>query len=107
VLGVLHPVLTVAAVLITGNHWYVDVAAGTALTLLVAVVVRRVWPVSPPTDGEGTHLAARRTRRGTRAQHRSQPASRLLHHNNVIATDGESYRMREARSRSGGRPSTR
>jgi hypothetical protein len=107
VLGVLHPVLTVAAVLITGNHWYVDVAAGTALTLLVAVVVRRVWPVSPPTDGEGPHLAARRTRRRTRAQHRSQPASRLLHHNNVIATDGESYRMREARSRSGGRPSTR
>ncbi len=32
---------------------------------------------------------------------------RLLHHNNVVATDGESYRMREARSRSGGRPSTR
>ncbi len=31
---------------------------------------------------------------------------RLLHHNNVIATDGESYRMREARARSGGRPST-
>ncbi len=30
---------------------------------------------------------------------------RLLHHNNVVATDGESYRMREARSRSGGRPS--
>ena len=32
---------------------------------------------------------------------------RLLHHNNVVATDGESYRMREARSRSGGRPSKR
>jgi DNA replication protein DnaC len=32
---------------------------------------------------------------------------RLLHHNNVVATDGESYRMREARSRSGGRPSSR
>jgi DNA replication protein DnaC len=31
---------------------------------------------------------------------------RLLHHNNVIATDGESYRMREARSRTGGRHST-
>ncbi len=30
---------------------------------------------------------------------------RLLHHNNVVATDGESYRMREARARSGGRPS--
>ena len=30
---------------------------------------------------------------------------RLLHHNNVIATEGESYRMREARTRSGGRPS--
>ena len=30
---------------------------------------------------------------------------RLLHHNNLVATDGESYRMREARSRSGGRPS--
>jgi len=30
---------------------------------------------------------------------------RLLHHNNVVATDGESYRMREARKRSGGRPS--
>ncbi len=32
---------------------------------------------------------------------------RLLHHNNIVATDGESYRMREARSRSGGRPSKR
>jgi DNA replication protein DnaC len=31
----------------------------------------------------------------------------LLHHNNVVATDGQSYRMREARSRSGGRPSKR
>jgi DNA replication protein DnaC len=29
---------------------------------------------------------------------------RLLHHNNVVATDGESYRMREARTRTGGRP---
>lgn len=32
---------------------------------------------------------------------------RLLHHNNIVATDGESYRMKEARSRSGGRPSSR
>ncbi len=32
---------------------------------------------------------------------------RLLHHNNIVATDGESYRMREARTRSGGRPSKR
>jgi len=32
---------------------------------------------------------------------------RLLHHNFVVATDGESYRMREARTRSGGRPSKR
>ena len=32
---------------------------------------------------------------------------RLLHHNNVVATDGESYCMREARSRPGGRPSSR
>jgi IstB-like ATP binding protein len=32
---------------------------------------------------------------------------RLLHHNNVVATDGEGYRMREARSRSGARPSKR
>jgi DNA replication protein DnaC len=29
---------------------------------------------------------------------------RLLHHNNIVATDGESYRMREARTRTGGRP---
>ena len=29
---------------------------------------------------------------------------RLLHHNNIVATDGESYRMREARTHSGGRP---
>ncbi len=29
---------------------------------------------------------------------------RLLHHNNIVATDGESYRMREARSRTAGRP---
>ncbi len=32
---------------------------------------------------------------------------RLLHHNNVVATGGESYRMREARTRPGGRPSKR
>ena len=32
---------------------------------------------------------------------------RLLHHNNVVATDGESHRMKEARTRSGGRPSQR
>ena len=32
---------------------------------------------------------------------------RLLHHNNIVATDGESYRMREARSQSGGRPTKR
>lgn len=30
---------------------------------------------------------------------------RLLHHNHVVVTDGESYRMRQARGRSGGRPS--
>jgi DNA replication protein DnaC len=29
---------------------------------------------------------------------------RLLHHCHVVITDGESYRMREARSRTGGRP---
>jgi len=29
---------------------------------------------------------------------------RLLHHNNLVATDGESYRTKEARTRSGGRP---
>jgi DNA replication protein DnaC len=32
---------------------------------------------------------------------------RLLHHNNIVATDGESYRMREARNQSGGRPTKR
>jgi hypothetical protein len=32
---------------------------------------------------------------------------RLLHHNNVVATDGESYRTREARSQSGGRRTKR
>ncbi len=31
---------------------------------------------------------------------------RLLHHNNIVATQGESYRMRDARTRTGGRPST-
>ena len=32
---------------------------------------------------------------------------RLLHHNNVAATDGQSYRMREARSKPGGGPTKR
>ena len=32
---------------------------------------------------------------------------RLLHHNTIVATEGESYRMREARTRQGGRPTTR
>jgi hypothetical protein len=31
---------------------------------------------------------------------------RLLHHNTVVATEGESYRMRQARDRTGGRPTT-
>ncbi|MCY7364132.1 MAG: phosphatase PAP2 family protein, partial [Frankiaceae bacterium] len=73
VLGLLHPVLTLAAVLMTGNHWYVDAAAGTALTLLVVVVVRLVWPASPPTDGEGAHRAARRTRRRASAERPAAP----------------------------------
>ena len=32
---------------------------------------------------------------------------RLLHHDNIVATDGESYRVREARSRPGRRPTSR
>lgn len=32
---------------------------------------------------------------------------RLLHHSVVVATDGESYRMRQARTRGGDRPTTR
>lgn len=36
--AVAHPVLTLAAVLVTGNHWYVDAVAGTALALVVAAV---------------------------------------------------------------------
>jgi hypothetical protein len=35
-----------------------------------------------------------------RAQHRRQPA-RLLHHANVVVTDGDSYSMREARAKKG------
>ena len=31
---------------------------------------------------------------------------RLLHHAVVVVTEGESFRMREARSRGGGRPTT-
>jgi DNA replication protein DnaC len=31
---------------------------------------------------------------------------RLLHHCHTVVTDGESYRMREARSRGGSRPKT-
>jgi hypothetical protein len=30
---------------------------------------------------------------------------RLLHHNNIVATEVESYRMRDARTRQGARPS--
>ncbi len=59
--------LTLAAVLVTGNHWYVDAVAGVALTLLVAVVVRRVWPISPPTDGEGTARSSTSLLRHARA----------------------------------------
>ena len=36
--AVAHPVLTLGAVLVTGNHWYVDAVAGTALVLAVAAV---------------------------------------------------------------------
>jgi DNA replication protein DnaC len=32
---------------------------------------------------------------------------RLLHYNTIVATEGESYRMREARTRQGGRPTKR
>ena len=42
VAAVAHPVLTLAAVLVTGNHWYVDAAAGAGLVLAVAVVQRVV-----------------------------------------------------------------
>ena len=42
VAAVAHPVLTLAAVLVTGNHWYVDAVAGTGLVLGVAAVQRTV-----------------------------------------------------------------
>lgn len=31
-----HPILTLVSVLVTGNHWYLDAVAGTALVLVVA-----------------------------------------------------------------------
>jgi hypothetical protein len=34
--AVAHPLLTLVAVLVTGNHWYVDAVAGAALVLAVA-----------------------------------------------------------------------
>lgn len=39
--GVAHSVLTVIAVLLTGNHWYEDIAAGALLIGLVTLLVHR------------------------------------------------------------------
>lgn len=36
VAAVVHPLLTLVSVLVTGNHWYVDAAAGVVLVLVVA-----------------------------------------------------------------------
>lgn len=40
--AVAHPVLTLVTVLVTGNHWYVDAVAGTALVLAVWALQRAV-----------------------------------------------------------------
>ena len=40
--AVAHPSLTLVAVLVTGNHWYVDAVAGVLLVLAVAGVARLV-----------------------------------------------------------------
>jgi hypothetical protein len=47
--GALHVLLTLVAVLLTGNHWYLDAVAGAALVLLVWRAVVRPRPdVSRP-----------------------------------------------------------
>ena len=38
VVAVVHPLLTLVSVLVTGNHWYVDAVAGVLLVLLVALL---------------------------------------------------------------------
>lgn len=54
-----YPVLTLLAVLVTGNHWYLDTVAGTALSLLVMLVLAR-FPRSavPGAVGRPVHLDA-------------------------------------------------
>lgn len=47
----IYPLLTFAAVIVTGNHWWEDAVAGAALPLLLAAVLARPWRAS--TTGSG------------------------------------------------------
>jgi hypothetical protein len=71
VIGVLLPMLMLAAVLTTANHYVLDAAAGTGLVLLALVIARRTerrraTPAAPP-DGAGPSVPRPRAESHERA----------------------------------------
>ncbi|CAB4690574.1 MAG: inositol phosphorylceramide synthase [Actinobacteria bacterium] len=50
----LHPIATTVVVVVTANHYLLDVAAGAALVLVALWVTHRLWPVTP---GESAHVS--------------------------------------------------
>jgi hypothetical protein len=64
---------------------------------------------SPPHTNAGRWVSAR-TGPSTRGRFLPEHTTavslldRLLHHSNVVVTEGESFRMRQARNRGGARP---
>lgn len=79
VAGLTHVVLTLVSVLVSGNHWYADALAGTALVLLVAAAVllpgrRRVSRQGRTRPVGALPAADARTPAGTRP---GRPAARV------------------------------
>jgi ABC-type nickel/cobalt efflux system permease component RcnA len=58
-LVVLHPVLTLAAIVLTANHWWLDAAVAAMIVFAVAWVDARLLPehgirADQPTPGDAT-----------------------------------------------------
>jgi WD40 repeat protein len=69
---------------------------------LVHVIIHDyIGPAAMAFSPDGQLVARQQGRHGTGAEFDHRLDNRLLHHANVVPTDGDSYRMRQARAKGG------
>jgi PAP2 superfamily len=74
-LGVAMPVAMAAAVVLTANHWIVDVIAGAAIALVGLAIAARLTPEGPARSESALMNAAYTERRGSAGRPRRRPGA--------------------------------